>query len=199
MQSHMQLMFGNLSDVDKLQICVKGKSILEFCFVSKGIQKVQNIETEQKSTKKWFDRAALWLVYVYLIISTSVQKQNPVANSVRQIKNRCAKNKFAERTDNFLIHSLMQLMFGDFWDLDKLQICSKEKIYLKWIFSLEQIWSLSRSQKFRIPFRFNWHPKDPKNCNRAKSTKNGLTEPPFGEYVFFLLLLFQHQCKRKIQ
>ena len=62
---------------------------------------MQKIATEQKSTKKWFDRAALWRVYVYLISSTSMQKENPVANSGRPIKIRCAKYKFVERTNNF--------------------------------------------------------------------------------------------------
>ena len=49
----------------------------------------------------------LWRVYVYLISSTSMQKENPVANSVRQIKIRCAKYKFAERSHNFLMQLLM--------------------------------------------------------------------------------------------
>ena len=66
---------------------------LEFHYVSKGIRKMQKIKREQKSTKKWFDRAALWRVYVYFISSTYMQKENPVANSVRQIKIRCAKYK----------------------------------------------------------------------------------------------------------
>ena len=57
----------------------------------------------KKSTKEWFDRAALWRVYVYLISSASMQKENPVANSIRQIKIRCAKYKFAERSHNFLM------------------------------------------------------------------------------------------------
>ena len=49
--------------------------------------------TEQKCTKKRFDRVAFWRVYVYLLSSTSMQKENPVANSVRPIKIRCAKYK----------------------------------------------------------------------------------------------------------
>ena len=49
-----------------------------------------------------------------------MQKENPVANSVRQIKLRYAKYKFAERSHNFLIQLLMQLIFNDFLDLDKL-------------------------------------------------------------------------------
>ena len=74
---------------------------------------MQKIATDQKSTKKWLDRAALWRVYVYLISSTSMQKKNPVANSVRPIKIRCAKYKFAERSHNFLMQLPMQLIFGD--------------------------------------------------------------------------------------
>ena len=42
-----------------------------------------------------------------------MQKENPVANSVRQIEIRCAKYKFATRSHNFLIQLLMQLIFGD--------------------------------------------------------------------------------------
>ena len=74
---------------------------------------MQKIATEQKSTKKWFDRAPLWRVCVYLISSTSIQKENPVANSGRPIKIRCAKYKFVERTNNFLMQLPMQLIFGD--------------------------------------------------------------------------------------
>ena len=40
-----------------------------------------------------------------------MQKKNPVANSVRQIKIRCAKYKFAERVHNFLMQLFMQLIF----------------------------------------------------------------------------------------
>ena len=131
MQLPMQLIFGDHWDLDKLQTCAKGKSILEFRSVSKEIQKIQKIKTEQKSTKKWFDWAALWRVYVHLISSTSMQKENPVANSVRQIKIRCAKYKFAERSHNFLMQLPMQLIFGDRWDLDKLQTCAKGKSILE--------------------------------------------------------------------
>ena len=86
MQLPMQLIFSDRWDLYKLQICAKGKSILEFRSVWKEIQKIQKIKTEEKSTKKWFGRAALWSAYVYLISSASVQKENSVANSVRQIK-----------------------------------------------------------------------------------------------------------------
>ena len=76
----MQLMFGVRWDLDKLQICAKGKSILEFYSVWKGnLKNLKNpkIKTKQKSTKKSFDRDAVWRVYAYLISSTSMQKENP--------------------------------------------------------------------------------------------------------------------------
>ena len=66
-----------------------------------------------KKYQKWFDRVAPWRVYVYLISSTSMQKENPVANSGRPIKIRCAKYKFAERSHKFLMHLPLQLIFGD--------------------------------------------------------------------------------------
>ena len=56
-----------------------------------------------------------------------MQKENPFWNSVRQIKIRCAKYKFAERSHNFLMQLPMQLKFSDRWDLDKLQICATVK------------------------------------------------------------------------
>ena len=56
-----------------------------------------------------------------------MQNENPVANSIRQIKIRCAKYKFEERSHNFLMQLLMQLMVGDLWDLDELKICAKGK------------------------------------------------------------------------
>ena len=60
-----------------------------------------------------------------------MQKENPVANSGRPIKIRCAKYKFAERRDNFLMHLRMQLIFGDLWDFDKFQTCAKGKSILE--------------------------------------------------------------------
>ena len=113
MQLPMQLIFSDHSDLEKLQTCAKEKSILDFSSVSKDIRKMQKGATEQKSTKKWFDRAALWRVYVYLISSTSMQKENPVANSVRPEKIRSAKYKLAERSHNFLMQLPMQVIFGD--------------------------------------------------------------------------------------
>ena len=131
MQLPMQLIFGVRWDLDKLQICAKGKSILEFHSVGKGNQKKNPKNQNKASTKKWFDRAALWRVYVYLISSTSMQKENPFWNSVRHIEIRCAKYKFAERSHNFLMQLPMQLIFGVRWDLDKLQICAKGKSILE--------------------------------------------------------------------
>ena len=120
------LIFGDLSDLDKVQYCAKGKFVLDYRSVSKEIQKMQKIATPQNSSKKKFDRATLSRLYVYLISSTSMRKENPVANSGRPIKIRCAKYKFAERSHNFLMQLPMQLTFGDLWDLDKFRLVLKE-------------------------------------------------------------------------
>ena len=179
MQLPMQLIFNDLWDLDKLQTCAKGKSILDFCSVLKEIIKMQKIKTEQKSTKTWFDWAALWRIYVYLISSTSLQKENPVVNSVHQIKIRCPKYKFAERSHNFLMQLPMQLIFNDLWDLEKLQNCAKGKSILEF----RSVWKeIRKMQTIKT---------------EQKSTKNGLTEPPFGKYMFVWLV--RYPCKRKIQ
>ena len=60
-----------------------------------------------------------------------MQKENPVANSVHQMKIRCAKYTFAERSYNFLMQLPILLIFGDRWDLDKLQTCAKGKSILE--------------------------------------------------------------------
>ena len=96
-----------------------------------------------------------------------MQKKNPVVNSVHQIKIRCAKYKFAERSHNFLMQSHMQLIFGDLWDLDKLQICVKEKSILEFRSVSKGIRKMQKIETEQIV---------PKKC---------LTEPPFGEYMFF--------------
>ena len=106
----MQVIFSDLQDLDKLQISAKGNSTSEFRSVSQGIRNMEKFATEQKGTKKWKVRATLRRVYVYFISSTSMQKENPVANSVRQIKICCAKYKYAERSHNFLMQILMQLI-----------------------------------------------------------------------------------------
>ena len=150
MQLPMQLIFGDRWDLDKLQICAKGKSILKFHSMWREIQK---IKTEQKSTKKKkkkkkrFDRAALWRVYVYLISSTSIQKENPFWNSVRQIKSRCPKYKFAERSHNFLMQLPMQLIFSDRWDVNKLQTCAKGKSILEFHSVWKEIQKIQKKLK----------------------------------------------------
>ena len=60
-----------------------------------------------------------------------MQKENPFWNSVRQIKIRCAKYKFAERSHNFLMQLLCSSYFGVRWDFDKHQICAKGKSILE--------------------------------------------------------------------
>ena len=73
----------------------------------------------------------------------------------------------------------MQLIFGDRWDLDTLQICAKGKSILEFC----SVWKeIQKCKKFK---------------QSKKVPKPGLTEPPFGEYMFIWLV--QHQCKRKIQ
>ena len=74
-----------------------------------------------------------------------MQKENPFWLSVRQIEIRCVKYKFAERSHNFLMQLPMELIFGVRWDLDKLQICAKEKFILE----VHSVWK--------------WNPKNPKN------------------------------------
>ena len=93
--------------------------------------------------------------------------ENPVANCVRQIKIRRAKYKFAERSHNFLKQLLMQLIFSDLRDLDKPHTCVKGKSILEFS-SVSK--GITKMQKIKT---------------EQKSTKNGLTEPPFGEYMLF--------------
>ena len=51
MKSHVQLIFSDLGDLDKLQICAKGKSISEFHSVSMGIRKMEKMQQSQKKKK----------------------------------------------------------------------------------------------------------------------------------------------------
>ena len=75
-----------------------------------------------------------------------MQKENSFWNSVRQIKFRCAKYKFAERSHNFLMELPMQLIFGVLWDLDKLQICAEGKSILEF----HSVWKkLQKIQKIK--------------------------------------------------
>ena len=82
-----------------------------------------------------------------------MQKENPLWNSIRQIKIRCAKYKIAERSHNFLMQLPMQLIFGVSWDLDKLQICAKGKSILEF----HSVWKGNPKNS-----------KNPKNQNIAK-------------------------------
>ena len=149
---------------------------------SKKFKKSKKIKHSKKVPKKWFDRAALWRVYVYLISSTSMQKENPFWNSVHLIKIRCAKYKFAERIHNFLMQLPMQLIFGV-----RLRIWQASEL-------------CQRKIHCRIPFRVKRISKKSKKSKKLKQSKkvpkNGLTEPPFGEYMFIWLV--RHPCKRKI-
>ena len=104
MQYRMRLIFGEFLDLVKGHPCAKGKSNGEFRSVKNGIGNVPKIKIRQKSTKEWFDRAALWRLYVYFISLTSMQKENPVPNSIRPKKFRCAKYKNAKRG----LNSIMQ-------------------------------------------------------------------------------------------
>ena len=163
----MQLIFRNRWDPDKLYICARGKSILEFRSVWKEIQKSKKLKHSKKVPKNGLTQPPFG-EYVYLIRSTSMQKENPFWNSIHQIKIRCAKYKFAERSHNFLMELPMHLIFGVRWDLDKLQICAKGKSILEF---------------------FPWERKSKKSKklkHSKKVPKNGLTEPPFGEYVYLI-------------
>ena len=73
-----------------------------------------------------------------------MQKENPFWNSVRQIKIRCAKYKFAERSHNFLMELPMQLIFGVRCDLDKHQICAKGKFILEFLSVSKEIQKLQK-------------------------------------------------------
>ena len=146
MQLLIQLIFGDLWDLDKLQTCAKGKIHLGIPFRVKGHPKDEKIATEQKSTKKRFDRASLWRVYVYLISSTSMQKENPLSNSLPRIKIGCAKYKFAEQSDIFLMLSLVQLMFGDLVANFVRQV--KIKKLIKKIKRIKKLWLRSANLYF---------------------------------------------------
>ena len=177
----MQLIFGDLWDLDKLQTCAKGKCILKFRSVSKENPKntKKKLQQSKKVPKKWFDRAALWRVYVNLISSTSMQKENPVANSVRQIKIRCAKYKFAARSHNFLVKLSMQLIFGDLYDLDQLQTCAKRKSILEFRSVSKEIQKMQKIE------------------TKQKSTKKWFHRAALGENM--LIWLVRHPCERIIQ
>ena len=60
-----------------------------------------------------------------------MQKENPFCNSVRQIKIRCAKYKFVERSHNFLMDLPMQLIFGVCETLTSIRFVPKENPFLE--------------------------------------------------------------------
>ena len=142
---------------------------------SKKFQKSKKLKHSKKVPKNGLTEPALWRVYVYLISSTSIQKENPFWNSIRQIKIRCAKYKFAERSHNFLMQLPMQLIF---------------------LVSVETLTSIRFVPK-ENPF-WNSIPcqRKSKKCKKLKHSKKvpkiGLTEPPFGAYIFIRLV--RHQC-----
>ena len=151
MQLFMQLMVGDLLRSWRASDLCQKEIQFGIPFMSKGIQNIKKNCNRAKKYQKWYDRAVLWEVYVYLFSSTSMQKENPVVNSIRQIKLWCAKYKFAEGSHNFLMQSLMQLMVGDLWDLDEFKI-----------------WKIH----FGIPFGVSGHPKDAKKiATQQKSTR----------------------------
>ena len=79
-----------------------------------------------------------------------MQKENPFWNSVRQIKIGCGKYKFVERSHNFLMELIMELIFGVHWDLDKLQFCAKGKSILEFHTVWKKIQKSKKSKKFKI-------------------------------------------------
>ena len=182
----MQLIFGVSWDLSKIQICAKGKSILEFHSAWKGNPKnsknPKKLKHSKKVPKNGLTEPPFGEYNVYLISSTSIQKENPFWNSIRQIKIRCAKYIIAERSHNFLMQLPMQVIFCVSWDFHKFQICAKVKSILEFY----SVWKGS-PKKFK---------KSKKLKHSKKVPKNGLTEPPFGEYMFIWLV--RHPYKRKI-
>ena len=83
-----------------------------------GMQKMQKLQQSKKVPENGLSEPPFRCVY--LISSTSTQKENPVASFLPRMKIRCAKYKFAKQSDIILMQSLVQLLFGDLWDLDKL-------------------------------------------------------------------------------
>ena len=106
-------------------------------------KKCKKLKQSKKVPKSGLTEPPFGEYMFYLISSTSMQKENPVANSVCQIKIRYAKYKVAERSHNFLMQLPMQLIFGDRWDLDKLQTCTKGKSILEF----PSVWKEAKKSK----------------------------------------------------
>ena len=94
-----------------------------------------------------------------------MQKENPFWNSVRQIKVRCAKYKFAERSHNFLMQYLCSSSLVTFEILTTYRFVPKENPF----------WN-------SVPCE-----RKSKKCRKLKQSKQapkpGLTEPPFEAYM----------------
>ena len=113
MELPIQLIFGVRWDLDKLQICAKGKPFLISIPCEKKSKKSKKLKHSKKSTKKWFDWAELWRVYVYLISSTSMQKENPFWNSTpcERKSKKCKKLKHSKKVPK---NGLTKLTFGEY-------------------------------------------------------------------------------------
>ena len=161
-------------------VCEKpsGKSIFKFRSMSKGIQKMQKIETEQKKYQKM-----VWpshpLESICFISSTSMQKEKFISEFCSPDKKFVAQNT---NLRNGVITSWCNHLCS--WCLVIFDILTSFRLVPKEI-------------QFRN-FRGNGHPKDAKKiATDKKIPKNGLTEPPFTEFMFIWLV--QHPCKSKIQ
>ena len=80
-----------------------------------GHQKeTKNCNGAKKYPKMVMTEPFLWKVYVYLISSTSMQKENSVANSILPDKKSVAQiTNLQNRSHNFLMQLPMQLIFDD--------------------------------------------------------------------------------------
>ena len=85
-----------------------------------------------------------------------MRKEYSVANSGRPIKNPLRKIQFAERSHNFLMQLPMQLIFGDLWDLDKLQTCAKGQSILEFPSVSKEIQKMQKiaNRAKKVPKKF---------------------------------------------
>ena len=157
---------------------VKRKS-KKFKKLSKKLKHSKKVPKNGLTEPPFGEYMFIWLVrHPYCIPPKARSRlENPFWNSIRQIKIRCAKYKIAERSHNFLMQLPMQLIFGVSWDLDKLNNLTRF-VHNK---GLNPFWN---SWYFRVK-RKSWKFKKCKKLKHSKKVpKNGLTEPPFGEYMF---------------
>ena len=78
-----------------------------------------------------------------------MQKENPFWNSVRQIKIRCAKYKFAERSHNVLMQLPMQLIFSPVKTLTSFRFVPKENPFWNSIPCEKEIQNIQKIQKIK--------------------------------------------------